>query len=1052
MNLVINIDATDKSEAAVASVADRTPVDELDELILGNQEPLTIAFCDDAGDIPAWVTDPVTMLVVGLGLPDLLGGKSYAATDDFDIDGTTRTGVLNLDTTALRDALALACKNCAEDAGRWLTLEIAKVDANGQTETLALLHVMVLWRVLDTPANNTTYRYPAVLYDSQTGLLYRPSAIPVLSGGVPRGGSVNQVLTKVGPDDFDVDWRDGGTGSGSVTSVGLTMPDIFSVTGSPVTGAGTLAAALVAQAANRVFAGPTSGGNAVPSFRTLVEADIPDLSSLYLSPASAAATYLTQADAASTYLTIASAIVNFQPIDSTLTALSALADSSGWLHNNGAGVLAWSTPTKSDIGLGNVENIPLSTWAGSTNLITLGTITTGTWQASTIAVARGGTGVTSLGDITRANDTNVTLTLGGTPIGAVITSTSFTLGWTGTLAVGRGGTGVSSLGDITRTNDTNVTLTLGGSPTGAVITSTSFTLGWSGTLAVGRGGTGLGSYTTGDLLYASGSTTLAGLAAVAANQVLVSAGTGTAPAWSGSPRLAALGLGVAAAAGPLLRITNNSSGLPAAYSTSQVVLHVGNTDSTAPAILIDGSGAGGLLELRRAGGTVASPTQVTNGTILGTIGWRGYATTTTFTNRRAEISATALEDWTSLANGTKIEFNVTAPSTTTLATYMILTSASLSLNAPTLAISGGSGAALITLQNTATGSGGTDGAFLNMGAGGTDVRLWNYEAGSIIFATSNAQAWAINSTGILTGSATTDASSTSTGSLITGGGLGVAKKSYIGDILTVSVAGNSAETAHFFGPSVTSGNPATVVVGRGVTASTATYLAHFYNSTDASNYGELGIYGIGANLRLPQPGGLTVLRGAIKTASSSVQNIAQFLSSAGDPYIIVGDEGSTVQAFMQGQTGTPRVAFGSVTNHDLDLRTNNTVRVTVNTSGAVRFHSYGAGTLVTDASGNITASSDRELKIIRGPFVRGLGAICALKPVLYLWNEKSGMEMRNLYAGFIAQDVEAVIPEAVGMGALGYRSLADRPIICAVVNAVQELTTRLEAIERKAAA
>lgn len=92
--------------------------------------------------------------------------------------------------------------------------------------------------------------------------------------------------------------------------------------------------------------------------------------------------------------------------------------------------------------------------------------------------------------LTRVNDTNVTLTLGGSPTVSLLAATSLTLGWSGQLAVGRGGTGVSSLGDITRVNDTNVTLTLGGTPTGAVITSTSFTLGWSGTLAVARGGTG----------------------------------------------------------------------------------------------------------------------------------------------------------------------------------------------------------------------------------------------------------------------------------------------------------------------------------------------------------------------------------------------------------------------------------------------------------------------------------------------------------------------------------------------------------------------------------
>lgn len=64
------------------------------------------------------------------------------------------------------------------------------------------------------------------------------------------------------------------------------------------------------------------------------------------------------------------------------------------------------TLTKSDVGLGNVENTALSTWAGSTNLTTLGTITTGTWSGSTIAVNKGGTGVTTLTGLVKGNGTS----------------------------------------------------------------------------------------------------------------------------------------------------------------------------------------------------------------------------------------------------------------------------------------------------------------------------------------------------------------------------------------------------------------------------------------------------------------------------------------------------------------------------------------------------------------------------------------------------------------------------------------------------------------------
>lgn len=76
-----------------------------------------------------------------------------------------------------------------------------------------------------------------------------------------------------------------GTGSGSVTSVALTLPSFLSVTGSPITGAGTLAVSLANQSANLVFAGPTTGSAAAPTFRALVAADIPDVSGTYLTKA-----------------------------------------------------------------------------------------------------------------------------------------------------------------------------------------------------------------------------------------------------------------------------------------------------------------------------------------------------------------------------------------------------------------------------------------------------------------------------------------------------------------------------------------------------------------------------------------------------------------------------------------------------------------------------------------------------------------------------------------------------------------------------------------------
>ena len=73
---------------------------------------------------------------------------------------------------------------------------------------------------------------------------------------------------------------------------------------------------------------------------------------------------------------------------------------------------SWSTVTKSDVGLNLVENTALSTWVGSSNITTLGTISTGTWNATNISIAKGGTGLSTTptnGQLLIGNGTNYTL-------------------------------------------------------------------------------------------------------------------------------------------------------------------------------------------------------------------------------------------------------------------------------------------------------------------------------------------------------------------------------------------------------------------------------------------------------------------------------------------------------------------------------------------------------------------------------------------------------------------------------------------------------------------
>jgi hypothetical protein len=201
---------------------------------------------------------------------------------------------------------------------------------------------------------------------------------------------------------------------------------------------------------------------------------------------------------------------------------------------------SWITSlAKSKVGLGSVENTALSTWAGSSNITTLGTVTSGVWNGTDIAIADGGTGSstaagarTNLGATTvggnlftltnpsaitfiRINADNTVSTLDAasfrTAIGAGTSSTTGTV----TSVSGSGGT-------------TGLTLT-----GGAITTSGTLTLG--GTLAVANGGTGAttaqaaintlaGLTTNGDLLYYDG-TNATRLARGTNGQCLTSNGT-----------------------------------------------------------------------------------------------------------------------------------------------------------------------------------------------------------------------------------------------------------------------------------------------------------------------------------------------------------------------------------------------------------------------------------------------------------------------------------------------------------------------------------------------
>lgn len=128
--------------------------------------------------------------------------------------------------------------------------------------------------------------------------------------------------------------------------------------------------------------------------------------------------------------------------------------------------------------------------------------------------------------LTEVNDTNVTLTLGGSPSTALLHATSITAGWSGQLSLARGGTNANltaSAGAVAYSSASAIALSAVGS-SGQLFQSTGTTApGWTTN-------TYPSTDAKGDIHYASAANTISGLAIGSTGNVLtVSAGL---PAWA----------------------------------------------------------------------------------------------------------------------------------------------------------------------------------------------------------------------------------------------------------------------------------------------------------------------------------------------------------------------------------------------------------------------------------------------------------------------------------------------------------------------------------------
>ena len=160
--------------------------------------------------------------------------------------------------------------------------------------------------------------------------------------------------------------------------------------------------AFPAQNANTFYAGPTTGLNATPTFRSIVVGDIPTLNQNTTGNAGTA-----------TKLAIPKTI-NGVAFDGTSDIIIASTIANAVTFNNSG--LGLTSPVSFDGSLAKTisyNTIGASPLIGSTNLTTLGTITTGTWAANVIDANHGGAGITN--GILKADGTgNVSAAVVGT--------------------------------------------------------------------------------------------------------------------------------------------------------------------------------------------------------------------------------------------------------------------------------------------------------------------------------------------------------------------------------------------------------------------------------------------------------------------------------------------------------------------------------------------------------------------------------------------------------------------------------------------------------------
>jgi hypothetical protein len=524
-----------------------------------------------------------------------------------------------------------------------------------------------------------------------------------------------------------------------------------------------------------------------------------------------------------------------------------------------------------------------------------------------------------------------------TPTGSNAIAEVFRFGPAGQFGIGAGTYGTSGY-----------VLTSGGASAAPTWSQVSLTTGVTGTLPVGNGGTGLTTYAIGDLLYASGTTTLSRLADVATGNVLLSGGVGVAPAW-GQVSLTTAVTGT-------LPVANGGTGLTTAPTNGQI--DIGSTGvGFVRTTLTQGSGititnAAGSITIANAGVTSFSagttgltPSTATTGTVTlaGTLatgnGGTGLTTFTAANNAIYSTSASALTAGTlpTAAGGTGL-----TSFTSGGAVYATSTSA---LTTGTLPIA--SGGTNSTATPTAGGVGYGTGTAHAYSAAGTSGQ-------PLISAGSSAPAFGT----LALGTANTNVSGTLT---VTNGGTGAGTFTANGVIygnttsaLGVTAAGTTGQvliattsSAPSWGQvSLTAGVTGTLPVGNGGTGITTTPSNGQIPIGNGTNYTAATLTA-GAGIGITNASGSVTVAGTGSTINSQTTGYT----------LLAGDAGKTIS-----------ITTGGVTVPNSILSAGNIVTI-YNNSGSSQTITQGTGVTMQWAGQSSSTTGNRTL---------GLYGICTI--------------------------------------------------------------------------